>query len=125
MRHGTPRCMADIWRCCGTGWYSQLRATRRRIWREPQKHGATVMGYHGEFEVSFRARDHRRQMKCVLASAISLLSGEDAVTATRAAVREFEAAADTSITGNAEDRVIASLVYRGNADGIRVAGKNR
>lgn len=88
-------------------------------------HGATVIGYHGEFQVSFRPGDRKRQTKCVLSAALSLLEGCDAATARATAAAEFEKAADTLIKGNAEDRVIASLVYRSNAQAIRLAGANR
>ena len=69
--------------------------------------------------------DQKRQMECVLAAAPSLLGGGDAAAAYRAAIAEFDNAADLLIKGNAEDRVIASIVYRSNAQAIRMAGKNR
>jgi hypothetical protein len=90
-----------------------------------RKHGATVIGYHGDFRVSFRSKDRKLQTKCVLSAALSLLRGSDAATASKTAIAEFDQAADAMIKGNAEDRVIASIVYRGNAQAIRLAGKNR
>jgi hypothetical protein len=90
-----------------------------------KKHGATVIGYQGELKVSFRRQDRKLQTECVLSAALALLSGADAATAARAAVSAFDRAASTLIEGNAEDRVIASIVYRSNAQAIRLAGKNR
>lgn len=64
-------------------------------------------------------------MTCVLSAALCLLNGGDTASAHKTAVTEFDRAAAKLINGNAEDRVIASLVYRGNTQAIRLAGKNR
>ena len=46
-----------------------------------KKHGATVIGFYGEFQVSFRPKDRKCQMNCVLSAGLSLLGGGDATTA--------------------------------------------
>jgi hypothetical protein len=90
-----------------------------------KRHGATVIGYRDEFLVSFRVKDKKLQAGCILAAALSLVGGGDAITARRELAEAFERAADRLITGNLEDAVVASLIYRGNAQGIHMAGKNR
>jgi len=72
-----------------------------------KRHGATVIGYYGELRVSYRPGGRKHQAKCVLAAALSLLDGGDAVTASQAAVAEFYKVAATLIEGNAADRVVA------------------
>jgi hypothetical protein len=90
-----------------------------------EKHGATVIGYRGQMMVSFRVKDRRLQKTCILAAALSLLAGKDAATAMKAAIDAYNSAADKFIRGNAEDSVIASAVYRVNAQAMELAGRNR
>src|SRR5271156_3269109 len=90
-----------------------------------EKHGATVIGYRGQMMVSFREKDRKLQKACVLSAALSLLAGNDAATAIKAATDAYNSAADRFIRGNAEDSVIASAVYRVNAQAVELAGPNR
>jgi hypothetical protein len=105
---------------CATSCYSaqSLAAASKR-------HGATVIGYRGEMMVSFRDNDRKLQKRCILAAAMSLLAGNDAATAIKAAINAFSDAADKLIKGNVEDSTIASAVYQINAQALELSGPNR
>lgn len=90
-----------------------------------KRHGATVIGYRGEMMVSFRGKDRKLQKKCILAAAMSLLAGNDAATAVKAAMNAYSDAAQKLIMGNVEDSAIASAVYQTNAQALELSGPNR
>jgi hypothetical protein len=75
--------------------------------------------------VSFRDNDRKLQKRCILAAAMSLLAGNDAATAIKAAINAFSDAADKLIKGNVEDSTIASAVYQINAQALELSGPNR
>ena len=90
-----------------------------------KKHGATIIGYRGEMMVSFRNNDRKLQKQCILAAAMSLLAGNDAATAIKAAIKAYSDAAEKLIKENVEDSTIASAVYQINARALELSGPNR
>jgi hypothetical protein len=86
-----------------------------------KKHGATVIGYRGQMMVSLRDNDRKLQKACILAAALSLLEGNDAATTIKATINAHNGPANRLIKGNAEDSVIASAVYRVNAQAVELA----
>jgi len=91
-----------------------------------QPHDYTVLGYQGVLNLPLDCKYHPRFVDCALAGPLQLLKGETTAKARELCSRSFEqAAVELVASGSVTDAMIASLVFRKAAVGIRVEGRNR
>jgi hypothetical protein len=85
----------------------------------------SLLGYAGPLQVPLLPQYYDRFRSCLLAGPKLLLTGHDSEGASNAAAQEFERVAIQLIMGPVLDQVMATMVFRPNAKGVRFAGNSR